>query len=400
MSNRGPAERPVYLDYHATTPVDPRVADVVVHYMITAFGNASSKDHAFGDEAEETVAAAREHVARLVGAPPRSVIFTSGATESANLAIAGFARARADVSRPIRIALSETEHSAVLDTCRMLVQDGAAELTMLAVDNLGRVDLQAIETACRTGADLLCVMAANNEVGTINPVQQIGALARKYAVALFTDATQAVGRIPIRVSDWGITLLAFSAHKLYGPKGCGCLIVSPDTALRPIIHGGGHQRGLRSGTLNVPAIAGLGEACRLRSAEMYDDEPIIARRRDSLQAYLSDRIPGLVVNGDTSNRLAGNLHISVPDVPNGAIVARLRNRVALSTGAACSSGIEAPSHVLRAMRLPEPVLNGALRISLGKFTTDHDIVVAGESIVAAVDDVRRVLGVRGQRDVQ
>lgn len=391
MSNRGTDVRQVYLDYHATTPVDPRVAELMVYYMTTAFGNASSKDHAFGDEAEEAVTVACGHVAKLVGAPPRSVVFTSGATESANLGITGFARARAETSRPIRIALSETEHSAVIDTCRMLAQDGTAELTMLAVDNLGRVDLPATEAACRSGVDLLCVMAANNEVGTINPLQQIGALAREHGVAFFTDATQAVGRIPIRVSDWGINFLAFSAHKLYGPKGCGCLIVSPNTMLRPIIYGGGHQRGLRSGTLNVPGIVGLGEACRLRSVEMHDDEPIIAGKRDSLQAYLSDRVPGLVVNGDVFNRLAGNLHVSVPDVPNGAIIARLRNRVAISTGAACSSGIEAPSHVLRAMRLPDNLLSGALRISLGKFTTDHDVAVAGESIVAAVDDVRRAL---------
>jgi cysteine desulfurase len=386
-------QRPIYLDYHATTPTDPRVADVVLHYLTRAFGNASSTDHVYGDEAEEAVATARAHVGAIVGSPARSVIFTSGATESINLALVGFAKARAESGAvgPVRIGVSPVEHRAVLDTCRILAEAGAARLRWLPVDHLGRVDLDAVEDVCRDGLDLLCLMTANNEVGTLYPVAAASGIAARHGVALFSDATQAVGKVPVRFSEWGVTFLALSAHKNYGPKGCGALIVAPDADLRPIIHGGGHQRGLRSGTLNVPGIAGLGEACRLRSLEMHADEPAIAARRDTLQRHLQDRIPELIVNGDLANRLSGNLHVSIPSVPNGAVVARLRHRVALSTGAACSSGIEAPSHVLQAMDLPQPVVEGALRISLGKFTTDEDIARAGELIVEAVQEVRRAL---------
>lgn len=384
---------PIYLDYHATTPTDPRVANVLLHYLTRAFGNASSADHVFGDEAEAAVASARAHVAGLVGSPARSVIFTSGATESINLALVGFAKARAEgaVCRPLRIGVSRMEHRAVLDTCRVLAETGAAQLRWMPVDGLGRVDLDGIENACRSGLDLLCLMAANNEVGTVYPVAVASDIAARYGVALFCDATQAVGKVPVRFTEWGVTLLALSAHKMYGPKGCGALIVASDADIRPIIHGGGHQRDLRSGTLNVPGIAGLGEACRLRAEEMAVDEPMIARRRDELQRRLVDSLPGIVVNGDVSNRLAGNLHISIPDVPNGAIVARLRHIVALSTGSACSSGIEAPSHVLRAMGLPAAVADGSLRMGLGKFTTDDEVVRAAELIAAAARDVRVVL---------
>lgn len=385
--------RPIYLDYHATTPTDPRVAEVVLHHLTRAFGNASSADHVFGDEAEEAVANARVHVGALVDAPARSVLFTSGATESINLAIVGFAKARAEsaVSRRVRIGLSPVEHRAVLDTCRALQDAGAAQLRWLPVDRLGRVDVDAIEDVCRGGLDLLCLMAANNEVGTLYPVRAAAHIAARYGVALFCDATQAVGKVPVQFSEWGVALLALSAHKMYGPKGCGALIVVSDADVRPIIHGGAHQRGLRPGTLNVPGIAGLGEACRLRAAEMATDEPIIARRRDELQRRLVDGVPGILVNGDVSHRLAGNLHVSVPDVPNGAVVGRLRQAVALSTGSACSSGIEAPSHVLRATGLPSALADGSLRMGLGKFTTDEEVVRAAELIVAAVRDARAAM---------
>jgi cysteine desulfurase len=236
------------------------------------------------------------------------------------------------------------------------------------------------------------MMAANNEVGTIYPLEQVGRIARVYGTRLFSDATQAVGKVPVRFDEWGISFLSLSAHKLYGPKGVGALIAASDAPIRPIMHGGGHQHGLRPGTLNVPGIVALGEACRLRADEMVADESAVALKRDRLQALLVATISGLVVNGDTRNRLAGNLHVSVPDVPNGAVIGRLRHRVAISTGAACSSGIEAPSHVLRAMGLPEPLLSGALRISLGKFTTDDEIAFAAESIAGAVRDARQVLG--------
>lgn len=384
--------RPIYLDYHATTPTDPRVAAVVLHHLTTAFGNASSADHAFGDEAEAAVEAARAEVAALVNAPPAAVVFTSGATESLNLALQGFTAALARAGHRPRLAVSPVEHRAVLDTCAHLAREGRAELRWLRVDDRARLDLDHVEDVCRAGVDLVVAMAANNEVGTLYPVDAVGALAEAHGAAFLCDATQAAGKVPLLATRSGVTFLALSAHKFYGPKGAGALVVRRGAPLEAALRGGGHERGLRSGTLNVPGIAGLGEAARLRRAEMAADEPAIARRRDTMEATLLDAIPGLVVNGDRAARLAGNLHVSVPDVPNGAVVARLRERVALATGAACSSGVEAPSHVLRAMRLPQPIQDGALRLSLGKFTTDEDVSRAAAALAEAVHAARSAIG--------
>jgi cysteine desulfurase len=384
-----PAPQPIYLDYHATTPTDPRVASVVLHHMTTAFGNASSRDHPYGREAEEAILTAAREVAELTGTSARRVVFTSGATESLNLTLQGFVRARRARSSPrVRIALPRLEHRAVLDTCEWLSERGDAELIWLPVDSSGRLDLDAVEDTCRRGIDLLCVMAANNEIGTLYPLAELGALGSRYGVPVLSDATQAVGKVPVRVDEWGLSMLALTAHKLYGPKGVGALIFDRDTSLEPILRGGGHQRGLRPGTLNVPGIAGLGEACRLRRVEMGVDEPAIARRRDRLQSILVEGIRGLVVNGDPHDRLAGNLHVSVPDVPNTAVIARVWDQVALATGSACSSGVESPSHVMHALQLPPPLIRGALRIGLGKFTTDEDVERAGEIISGAVAEIR------------
>ncbi|HEX8691410.1 MAG TPA: cysteine desulfurase family protein [Longimicrobium sp.] len=385
---------PIYLDHHATTPVDPRVAAVVMHHMTTAFGNASSKDHEYGDEADAAVAAARRHVATLLDASPRSVVFTSGATESLNLALQGFVRAqlaRTGSSGLVRIALPPVEHPAVLEVCQYLADRGEASLRMLPVDGHGRIDLEAVEYACQDGIDLLVVMAANNEIGNLYPLAEIGAIARRHGIPFLTDATQAAGKVEIRVRDWGISMLALAGHKMYGPKGVGALIVDPDLYLEPLFRGGGHQRGLRSGTLNVPGIAGLGEACRLRAAEMAQDEPAIARRRDRLQASLVDSITGLMVSGDLEHRLAGNLHISVPDVPSSAVVAQLRGRVALARGSACASSVDAPSHVLTALGFTNAVVRGSLRIGLGRSTTDTEIEVAGKWVSEAVTKIRHSL---------
>lgn len=361
---------PIYLDYHATTPTDPRVADVVLHYMTRLYGNANSGEHIFGDQAEEGINVAREHIALLLDASPRDIIFTSGATESINLAIQGLLKeVRAQgISAPLRIGLLPVEHHAVLDTCVALAEVGEATLTFFSVDNRARLDLEDYEAKCRSGLDLVCVMAANNEVGTLYPIREAAHIAHENGALFFTDATQAAGKVAIRFEEWGIDMLAMSGHKMYGPKGVGALLVAPGIKLRPLIYGGGHQRGLRSGTLNVPGIVGLGEACRLRELEMGVDEPRIATLRDHLQDLLQQNIPNLVVNGDTENRLAGNLHISIPGIQSSALVARLRNKVALSTGSACSSGIEASSHVLRAMGLSRVALEGSLRAGLGKFT--------------------------------
>jgi cysteine desulfurase len=383
--------RPIYLDYHSTTPVDPRVANQMLHYMTVAFGNASSIDHTYGDEAEEAVSQAAIGMVELVGASPREIIFTSGATESINIAIQGSMSSHSGAKTKRCIAVSPVEHKAVLDTCRSLAKKGLAEIVSLQVDSKGRLDLEHLEQTCASGIYLLCVMAANNEVGNIYPIQEIGKIAQKYGIPFLCDASQAVGKIPIHFEEWGITYLAISAHKLYGPKGCGALVVRKGHHLEPIIFGGGHQKGMRSGTLDVPGIVGLGEACRLRQIEMEEDEKAIASKRDRLQTLLLDKIPGLVINGDTTSRLAGNLHISIPDIPNSAVIARVRSQLAISTGSACSSGVETPSHVLQALNLPSEVIEGALRIGLGKFTTDEEIDRAAEILSTAVSKTRQAM---------
>ncbi|OUL32342.1 cysteine desulfurase family protein [Nostoc sp. 106C] len=381
----------IYLDYHSTTPVDPRVADQMLYYMTTAFGNASSIDHTYGDEAEEAVSQAAKYIAKLIRASPKEVIFTSGATESINLAIQGSIAFDATTKTTPRIAVLPVEHKAVLDTCYALSKKKLAEVINLQIDSKGRLDLDNVEKVCASGLSLLSVMAANNEIGNIYPIQEVGKIAQKYKIPFLCDASQAVGKIPINFEEWGITYLAISAHKLYGPKGSGALVVRKGYQLNPILFGGGHQKGLRSGTLNVPGIVGLGEACRLRLLEMEEDEKVIAELRDKLQSLLLSKIPGLIINSDVSSRLSGNLHISIPDVPNSVIIARVRNKLAISTGSACSSGVETPSHVLQAMGLPIEVIEGALRIGIGKFTNCFEIEQAAEILSSVVHLTRPVM---------
>ncbi|MGB5713151.1 MAG: aminotransferase class V-fold PLP-dependent enzyme, partial [Waterburya sp.] len=253
--------------------------------------------------------------------------------------------------------------------------------------------LEHLEQICKQGLSLLCVMAANNEIGNIYPVREIGEIAQKHEIPFLCDASQAVGKIPINFEQWGITYLAISGHKFYAPKGVGALVVRKGYHLEPIIFGGGHQKGMRSGTLNVAGIMGLGEACRLRQLEMAKDEQAIALLRDKLQNLLQEKIPNLVVNGDLNSRLAGNLHISIPEIPNSAIIARIRDRLAISTSSACSSGVAAPSHVLRAMNLSEELIEGSLRIGLGKFTTEEEIEQSAETISEAVAKIERLMSV-------
>ncbi|MBD2243206.1 cysteine desulfurase [Nostoc sp. FACHB-888] len=378
----------IYLDYHSTTPVDPRVAEKVMYYMTIAFGNANSVDHGYGNQAAQAVKEARQHIAELINASAKEIIFTSGATESINLAIQGHISQQ---NTPATIIVSPVEHKAVLDTCKALAKKGLAEIIWLKVNQQDQIDLEHLEKVCFGGASLLCVMAANNEVGTIYPVQKIGAIAQKYHIPFLCDASQAVGKISINFQDWGITYLAISEHKLYAPKGVGALVVKKGHYLEPLIYGGGHEQGLRSGTLNVSGIAGLWEGCRLRQLEMEADETAMptagcayALLRDQLQNSLQAQIPNLLLNGDLNNCLSGNLHISIPDIPNSAIIARVRHQLAISTGAACSSGIVAPSHVLQAMNLAENIIEGALRIGIGKFTTKEEIEKASSAIASAV----------------
>lgn len=373
--------RPIYFDYHATTPMDPRIAEKMLYYMTVAFGNASSVDHPFGDEAEEAVKTAATQVASLLGTRSRRIVFTSGATESINLALQGHCLA---ANQKQHIVVSPLEHKAVLDTCHALEKQGLADLQWLPVDPVGRIDLVSVEQACQSGATLLCLMAANNEIGNIYPIQEIAAIAHRYQTAFLCDATQAVGKIPIAFDDWGITYLAFSAHKMYGPKGCGALLIHEDADLSPILYGGGHQRGLRSGTLNVPGIVGLGEACRLREAEMEQDEVAIKSKRERLWREIYQAFPTAKRNGDPDAHLAGNLHLSLPGILNSIIIAHVREQLAISTGSACSSGVEAPSHVLQALQLDELLLEGALRISIGKFTTDEEITEGANILISAI----------------
>lgn len=381
------SKHPIYLDYHSTTPVDPRVADRVYRYMTIEFGNASSTDHEWGGRAEAAIKQAAKQVADLVGASPREVVWTSGATESINLAIQG--SLPPNPTKPYRIGLMPIEHKAVLDTCRALEKRGWAELVYLQVDSKGRLDLNHLEQVCAKGLSLLCVMVANNEIGNIYPIQKIGQIAQHYGIPFLCDGSQAVGKIPVQFEEWGITYLAISAHKFYGPKGVGALAVRRGYHLEPLIFGGGHQRGMRSGTLNVPGIVGLGEACRLRSLEMEEDEGTIATKRDLLQSLLVEKIPKLIVNGDINSRLAGNLHVSIPRIPNSAIIARTRHKLAISTGSACSSGVEAPSHVLKALGLSDDVVDGALRIGVGKFTLEQEIYQAANILYEAFEQIHQ-----------
>jgi cysteine desulfurase len=380
--------RRIYLDHHATTPTDPRVAAVVLRYLTESFGNAHSSDHDFGAEAEAAVENARAEVARLVGASPQSVIFTSGATEALNLAIQGWVRERAIGRRTMHVLLTSVEHKVVLETCKGLQAQGLVTLDFLPVDEFGRLDMTSFEESCRRGADLACVMAAQNEIGNIYPTAEIARIAERHGVALLCDATQAAGRLPMAAEEWGLSLTVLSSHKLYGPKGVGALVLRRGVRVRPLFFGGDQERSLRPGTLDVPGIAGFGEACRLRRTEMAVDEPAIESKRNRLWSRLAAGIPGIRKNGDPQARLAGNLHVSLIGIPNSAVVARLAGTVALSTGSACSSGTLAPSHVLRAMRLPEERVAGALRFGIGKFTTDDDVELAAELVVKAALDVK------------
>ena len=380
-------ENIIYLDYHSTTPVDPRVAEKVMYYMTNNFGNANSVDHNYGDAAAKAVKRARQQVAELINASAKEIIFTSGATESINLAIQGHIQQNSRC----KIIVSPVEHKAVLDTVQALAKKGLVEIIWLKVNSQAQIDLEHLEKVCSHGASLLCIMGANNEVGTIYPIENIGLIAKKYDIPFLCDASQAVGKIPINFQKWGITYLAISGHKFYAPKGIGALAIKKGYHLQPIIYGGGHQQGIRSGTLNVSGIAGLGKAGELRRLEMEADEKAIAILRDKLQHSLQSKIPDLVVNGDLNNRLSGNLHISIPGIPSSAIIARVRTLLAISTGASCSSGTMAPSHVLQAMQLPQNIIEGALRIGIGKYTTKEEIEKASFLLINAVNEIHQLI---------
>jgi len=379
----------IYLDHHSTTPVDPRVAEVVMRAMVEDFGNANSVDHKHGEVARHVIERAASLVAQLVTCDEADIHFTSGSTEAIRLAIAHAVGAATTL--PLRIGISRAEHPAVLDTATRAQKLGLAKIMWIEVDAQARLDMDSLGRVLDDGVDLLCVMAANNEVGTISPLFKIFALADAAGARMLVDATQAVGRVRMNLDETPVEYLILSSHKIYGPKGVGALISSVYDASQ--LHG---LAATHEATPNVPGIAGMGEACRLMHEEGEGETLRIAALRDQLQATLAARLPGMVINGPHNDRLAHNLHISIPGVANELVVQRLRGRVAISTGAACMSGAQSASHVLRAMGLPQDVQDGALRIGLGRFTTPEDVARAAAEIIAAVDDVTSAL--KGQID--
>jgi cysteine desulfurase len=382
---------PVYLDNHATTRVDPRVVEAMLPFFTTHYGNAASVGHAFGWHAEEAVDTARAQVAALLGADPREVVFTSGATESNNLALKGALISLRE--RGNHVITAATEHRAVLDPLRRLAREGWS-LTIIPPNAHGFIDPESIAAAINDRTVLVSVMAANNEVGTLNPVGAIGRLCRDRGVVFHTDATQAVGKVPLKVDDDGIDLLSLSAHKFYGPKGIGALFVRRrDRPVRvaPLFDGGGHERGLRSGTVAIPLVVGLGLAAELADRERPDEAPRLLSFRERLHSRILDRLDGVLLNGHPTLRLPGNLNLSFMDVDGEGLLMTLRD-VAVSSGAACSSAEPEPSHVLRALGRSEDLSRSSLRFGLGRFTTAEEIDFAAAAVVDAVSRLRRLAG--------
>jgi cysteine desulfurase len=378
----------IYLDHHATTPVDPAVLAEMLPYYGERFGNPSGRQHAFGEEADAAVQQARAEVAALVGASPADIVFTSGATESDNLAIKGVARAAGKG----HVVVSAIEHSAILEPCRTLEREGF-EVTRVPVDPTGLVPADAVEAALRPDTILVSVMAANNEVGTIQPIAAIGRACRARGIAFHTDAVQACGRIPVSVEEWGVDLASISAHKMYGPKGVGALYVrkgrQPRLRLQPQMEGGGQEKGVRSGTLNVPGIVGLGAASRIAGAALASGEPERVRGlRDRLLAALRAAIDGVSVNGAMSPRLDGNLHVSIARAEAETLILSIGTRIAISSGAACAEAGGKGSHVLRAMGLEDERIYTALRFGIGRFTTEAEIDEAADAVASAVAAAR------------
>lgn len=380
---------PIYLDYSATTPCDPRVVETMLPYFTANFGNAASRNHSFGWQAEEAVEYAREQVARLIGAEPKEVIFTSGATEGDNLALKGVYETYAQKGN--HIITCQIEHKAVLDTCKRLEKEGA-EITYLPVQADGLIDLAALEAAIRPNTVLIAIMYANNETGTVLPIREIGAIARKHEVLFFTDATQAVGKIPVNVNADNIDLLALSAHKMYGPKGVGALYVrrrGPRVRLMAQLDGGGHEKGMRSGTLNVPGIVGLGKAAELCLKEMEQDAVRLSALRDQLETALLS-LGGVAVNGSREKRLPNVTNLSFKDAEANGLMMELNKEIALSSGSACTSASIEPSYVLRALGLPDDLAHSSLRFGLGRFTTTEEIEYTVKRVSKAVRELRAI----------
>lgn len=380
---------PIYLDNNATTPMDPRVLETMMPFFTNHFGNAASRNHPFGWAAEEAVDYAREQVAKLIAADPKEILFTSGATEADNLAIKGVYEMYA--SKGNHIITLTTEHKAVLDTCKHIEKLGG-DVTYLEVNEDGLVDLVKLEAAIKPSTILISVMYANNEIGTVMPIREISAIARKHGVLLFTDATQAVGKIPVDVNKDGIDLMAFTAHKMYGPKGVGALYVrrkNPRVKVTAQMDGGGHERGMRSGTLNVPGIVGFGKACELCMVEMQTDTERISKLRDRLESSLL-KIEESYVNGSKEHRLPHVTNISFKHVEGEGLLMGFNKNIALSSGSACTSASLEPSYVLKALGLGDDLAHSSLRFGLSRFTTEEEIDYTINSISDTVLKLREM----------
>jgi cysteine desulfurase len=379
--------RPVYLDYHATTPVDPRVLDAMLPYFTEQFGNAASKQHAFGWEAQEAVERARRQVATLINAAANEIVFTSGASESNNLAIKGVACALRDRGR--HVITVTTEHKSVLDSCSRLERDGWT-VSRVPVDGDGFIDHEALRGAMTDGTTVVSVMAANNEIGVLQPLSDVAAIVHERGALLHTDAAQAFGKVPLDVTALDVDLLSLTAHKCYGPKGTGALYVRRKRPKVPVecqIDGGGHENGLRSGTLNVPGIVGLGACAEAAGAVLPEESRRLAGLRDRLLAGLRSGLDGVRVNGSLERRLPHNLHVSFEGIEGEALLMTLGD-LAVSTGSACSSGSQAPSHVLQAINAVGPGAGASIRFGLGRWTTDAEVDFAIERVTTVVRSLR------------
>ncbi len=381
---------PIYMDYNATTPTDPRVVDAMLPYFNDKFGNAASRSHAFGWTAEEAVADARAQIAQLIGAAkPKEIVFTSGATESDNLAIKGVAHFYQ--SRGKHIITTKIEHKAVLDTCKRLEKEGF-EITYLPVDKSGLVSVDAVRDAIRDDTILVSVMLANNEVGTIQPIKEIGALTREKGILFHTDAVQGIGKTPFNVQDMNVDLASISAHKIYGPKGVGALYVRrsrPRVRLTAEVDGGGHEFGMRSGTLNVPAIVGFGKACQILNDEWVDEAKRLRELRDRLLHKVTEALDELSVNGSMEHRLPNNLNISFTYVEGESLMMAIKN-VAVSSGSACTSASLEPSYVLHAMGVSDDAAHSSIRFSVGRFTTEEEIDYVADLMIEKVNKLREM----------
>ncbi len=380
---------PIYMDNHATTPVDPRVLDAMLPYFTEKFGNAASRNHEFGWKAEEAVETARGQIARLINATPKEIVFTSGATESTNLAIKGVAEMYREKGN--HIITQVTEHKATLDTCKRLEKYGY-EVTYLPVEKDGRVNLEELRRAITPKTILISIMYANNEIGVVQPVEEIGKIAKEKGVFFHVDAVQAVGKIPVDVQKDGIDLMSISAHKIYGPKGVGALYVrrkNPRVQLAAIIDGGGHERGMRSGTLNVPGIVGLGKACELCQQEMAAESERLRKLRDRLKDSIMSRLDETFINGSMVHRLPHNINISFAYVEGESLLMGI-NDVAVSSGSACTSATLEPSYVLKALGVGEDLAHTSIRFGIGRFNTEEEVDYVADRVVDTVTRLREL----------